>query len=270
MNFNLARFALFLGGVVAVSFIGSRPAVADLDVYMSRPADVTSLFSNIQVETFDSSSLSVGNRTTPYVGTIGTYQASNTSKMAIVADNQYGSGTSNYMSIGAQSGTSAPLTLNLNSAQSYFGFSWNAGDKNNGVTFYNGNQLIGRFATADVLTVLSKTKVTAIDGTVYNSVDYYGKWNGNNPKTQNMGEPYVFLNFISTNGTFDKIVFDNSGTTSTGFETDNHTVRAVAPTAHGSFVRIGSVPLPEPGSFALIGTLAPLVFVGLRRRRKIN
>jgi len=263
MNRNLAIRTCVLAALVAVTLGGAHSASArGIQMYFSAPDEITSPFSNTTVNTWNS--VSAGTYTSSVTTNIGTYQASSTAKMAVIADNQYGAGSGNYMSIGAQSGTSAPLTLNLNQQVSYFGFAWNAGDANNGITLWKGNTQIAHLTTATITSMLSQSTVTAIDGTVYQSSKYFGKPNTTNTNT---GEPYAFIHLIDTDGVFDKVVFDNSGTTGTGFETDNHTIRTSAPTPLGSFVSVGAVPspVPEAGTMALIGT-GLVGMIGIVRR----
>src|SRR5207237_1834812 len=118
------------------------------------------------VETFNS--LTAGtNQTSDFNSAIGTYVLTATTRFAVVADDQYGNGTGNYMSIGAQSSSFAPVTLNLTTPARYFGFAFQAGDNNSGLTFYSGTTLIGRFSTATILSLLSSTSVKAVNGTTY-------------------------------------------------------------------------------------------------------
>ncbi len=267
MSIITHRYAVVALIAILSPFMGNHAALADapLQVYISAPADVTSSFSNITTSTFDSQA--TGNYSSLAVSGFGTYQTTGSNKFAVVADNQYGSGTGNYFAIGAQSGTSGPVTLTFNSPQSYFGFAWNAGDANNGITFYNGTTSLGRFSTASLLTLLGQSTVTAIDGSVYQTANYFGKpgTGAAQNNRQDSSEPFGFLNFISQ-GTFTSVVFDNSNTTGTGFESDNHTIRATAPTASGTFVYVGQTNVPEPTSIGLLG-VGGLIACVVRRKR---
>ncbi len=102
-------------------------------------------------------------------------------------------------------------------------------------------------------------EVTAVNGTQYSSATYYGQ-----PITgQDAAEPFSFVNFFDTVGTFDTVVFDNSNTTGTGFESDNHTVFD-ASTPDPSFVYVANTKIslgdpvpsalttPEPGALGLM------------------
>lgn len=234
-----------------------------IDVYLSAPASHSTIFTDTITETF--SGFSTGIYTSNMMGAVGTYQLSSTTKLAVVANNQYGTNTGNYVALGAQSGSSAPVTLQLPGQTAYFGFSWNAGDANNEISFYNGTTRVGYYSTATITAILKNSTVTALNGQIYMSSKYYGQ-----PTTGlNSSEPYAFINFISTGGTFDKVVFGNKSTTGTGFESDNHTIRTTAPGADGSFVFVGTA-TPEPGSVALLTGfgLAGGVFLKRRKRRR--
>ena len=263
---SISKPALSLFGLgILFAIAGTQPAYAGsgIDVYLSAPRAQGTIYSNTTVETF--SGFAVGTYTTPLVSVLGTYQLSATSKLAVQADDQYGTGTGNYVALGAQTGSAVPVTLKLTATQSYFGMSWNAGDRNNELTFYNGSKLVGYYSTAQITNLLSNPTVTTVDGRTYQSSAYNGQ-----PSTlANAGEPYAFINFIFKTGSFDKIVFGNSNTTATGFESDNHTIRVTAPVPDGSFVYAGVASVPEPGSVGLMAGvgLCSSVLV-LRRRRK--
>jgi hypothetical protein len=183
-------------------------------------------------ETFDA--LALGALGT-YVSPIGTYSTGG----QIVAPDQYGgSYQTQYISVGAQSGTTS-YDLALTSTAFYFGFYWPAGDAQNHVDFYQGATLLASFDVGTISAGLSAA--------------YYG-----NPNTgQNTAEPYVYLDFTSTDlgSGFDKIVFRNDSTGS-GFETDNHSV----------FNELIPPPgVPEPSTWLLVSS--SLAIVGLLKRR---
>jgi F0F1-type ATP synthase membrane subunit c/vacuolar-type H+-ATPase subunit K len=258
---------LYLVAALAMALPMAGAGVASaggIDVYLSAPASQSSLYSNITTETF--SSFSTGIYTSPLASPLGSYQLTSTTKLAVLADDQYGTGTGNYVSLGAQSGSSLPVTLQLARSVSYFGFSWNAGDTNNQLAFYDSGRLVGNYSTTSIFAVLKNMSVAPLLGPSYLSSDYYGKPNSGSSRA-NSGEPYAFINFISNGGTFNSVVFSNSNTVGTGFESDNHTIRTDAPTPDNSFVRVGSTFVPEPGNVAFC---FGLVMVGsmftLRRR----
>ncbi len=172
-----------------------------------------------------------------YSSSIGTYSAGAT----IVSPDAYGGANdSQYVSIGAQSGTFS-YSLSFFGPVDYFGFNWQAADNENSVSFYRSGQLVQTFTTADIFGSLG--------------ADYDG-----NPNTgANKAEKYAFVNFFGANGTlFDQVVFNNkSGWT--GFETDNHTIRE-------NRIPGSEVATPEPSTYALCGIA--LLTVGFYRRRK--
>jgi hypothetical protein len=257
---SLAPLGACLALIAAIS-IQSGASASGFDVYLSAPASQTTIFTDTLTETF--SGFTTGVYTNNLVANIGTYQLDATSRLAVVANNQYGTGTGNYVALGAQSSSSAPVTLQLSGSHSYFGFSWNAGDANNELFFYDGSELVGYYSTANVTGLLKNATVTALNGATYQSSDYYGQ-----PGTHlNSNEPYAFINFIDQGGKFDKIVFGNSHTTGTGFESDNHTIRIAAPGPDTSFVFVGSA-VPEPGNVALLIGIGLSGTAFVKRRKK--
>lgn len=272
MQSKFLKLSSVVGALAALATIGAQSAKADLiNIYLSAPNSTTSVFTDTTVETFDTligsgNQVPTGNYSSDYASVIGTYQLTNTSQFKVLDDDQYGTGTGQYVSFGAQSGTTGPVSLKFNSAQSYFGFSWNAGDTNNGLSFYRGDEFLGYYSTETILAKLSGPTVTAIDGvTTYNSSLYKGKPNTNGGTNGN--EPYGFINIIDTNGSFDRVVFDNSGNAGTGYETDNHTIRTIAPTPDGSFVAVGTA-IPEAGTVTLLSMGLSAIAVVITRRRR--
>ncbi|MBC8140461.1 MAG: hypothetical protein H7Y38_03370 [Armatimonadetes bacterium] len=243
-------------------------ALPSITVYLSAPdAQVApTTLTSLSVETFDALSTSANN-TAPFVSAIGTY----TGTFKPNADDQYGNGTNNYFTFGAQSGTSTPVSLSFTTPIAYFGFAYCAGDPNNGVTFYdNTNAFLGRFSTSTLLTVLNNGvgTVTATDSTVYNTSQYFGKPNTTNTNTS---EPYSFVNFFITGGTVGRIEFDNSNLGSTGYESDNHTISTTPQTTDGTpFVFVSNVAVvPEASSVSLLALAAiPALGVLSARRHK--
>ena len=262
-------FGFALASIAMMTFSSIAQAVT-INTYLSAPKVQGTIFSGTTVETFET--LVTGNRISNFASVIGTHQLSPGNPFNIQADNQYGSGTGNYVALGAQSGTSAPFALVFKAPVAYFGFSWNAGDNNNGISFFSGNVLVGKFASSSVQTKLSGSTVTALDGATYASSQYKGKPPAG---TLNSGENYSFINFIATGGTFDKIVFDNSGQTGSGFESDNHTILTTSPTPDHTFVFVSNITIvPEPsGSATALGALGALcafsLFCASRKRREI-
>jgi len=259
------RFIGFCSIIFLFSLLGSRHAGAQtLMAYIEAPGAQVSTFAGVtgaETETFNG--ISQGTKTTNFASAIGTFHFSTTAKGTIEAADAFGGANgSQYMTFGAQSGTSAPITINLNGSYNTFGFWFSAGDTNNGVTLYSGGTQFARFSTADIVSLLSGSTVTSLGGTVYTSSSYFGNPNGTNEDT---AEPFAYVQIISSTS-FDKIVLDNSGTTATGFETDNFTVAAGTFTAPVTDVFVGSLAVvPEPSHYAVLMGACILLLVGGRR-----
>ncbi len=160
---------------------------------------------------------------------------------------------------------STPYTLSLSSdikgGVNYFGFWLSALDKGNQVTFSDANQnTLFTFNPQDVINAINTTA---------NPKAYYG--NPTNPWGQDKGEPFVFINFFDTTGSFSKVSFSevNFGG---GYESDNHTVGHYATMGQGTTVPLtlsgpGVAGVPEPASWALMILGVGAVGAALRRRR---
>jgi len=229
--------------------------------YLSAPSSQTTFVAGAITETFNSAT--AGTYQT-YNSAIGTYGVTGQDSFVIQAADQYGGASnSQYMTFGAQSNNANPITLALTTPATYFGLWWSAGDANNGVTFYSGTTLIGRFSMSTIVSLLQNKTVTAVNGTTYQSSKYFG--NPNNTK-QDTSEPFAYVSFVVTGSPITSIVFDNSNSTASGFESDNHSVFNGAVTIPGTAVYVSTMTTPEPATWALwlggIGVLA-----GLHRSR---
>jgi len=156
----------------------------------------------------------------------------------IKSDDKYGAGTGNYMAIR----TGASVHLVFDEAVQYFGFAWPAGDGQNNIKIYRDGEIIGVFATSDVIALLPNNPnnfISAINGTQYATSTYYGK-----PGTgQNSGEPYAFLHFVSTEGlAFDEIEFAMGA--GGEFENDNHTLLDGTAILQGDWVELITIQTP--------------------------
>lgn len=241
------------------TFLAANPfilssAQAGIDVYAS-PNDIQSAedtgITGVTTETFETQP--IGDMNTFASTTIdGTY-ATTSGFNYIAANDIYGG-----YQLGNRVNLTAPgsFTLTLNSPAEYLGFYFTAGDPNNNVDIYDGANLLLSFNTVSLMNLIPNdgfSTVTSINGSVYNTRDYYGQ-----PVTGSNGsEPYAYLHFIATGGTnFNRIVF--SQTTTATFDNDNHSIRATAPPIPGSLISV-----PEPASLASLG----LALLALRRRR---
>jgi hypothetical protein len=226
--------------------------------YVEAPHIQASSLSGITTSTFDS--FSTGNYSSPLTTAIGVYEASPTDQFNLHAADQYGGAgeTGNFFAIGSDSGYTGPLVLNLNSQENYFGFWWSAGDANNSISFLENGTVLATFTTANLVSLLPNTQngtVTAINGTTYNTKNYYG--NPNN-LSQDTNEPFAYVDIIANGISFNQVSFYN--TLGTGFESDNHSVASGVTTPPSGDVIIENVPLttagqnqvPEPGTALLL------------------
>jgi hypothetical protein len=180
----------------------------------------------------------------------GVYSGPNGVQIKAATDDGGAGGTGNYIvAYGDQPYT---LTLSSNPALdpegiNYFGFWLSALDFGNILTFYRDGVELYQVTPAEVSAITSLNPA------------YYGNPNpaflGQNPT-----QPYVFINFYDTNGTFNQITFTEDPAVG-GYESDNHTV--------GFYTETGGVSsVPEPSTWAmLIIGFASLGFAGWRRAR---
>jgi hypothetical protein len=252
------RIAVWFG----IALLAPVLRATSISVYLSAPSAQATFVGAATTETFDTAT--AGTYQT-YASVIGTYGITGQDSFVIQGADQFGGASgSQYMTFGAQSGNANPIDLALTTPADYFGFWWSAGDANNGLTFYSGTTAIGRFSTATILSLLQPTTVTAVDGTVYQSSQYFG--NPNN-SAQDTGEHFAYVNFLVNGGTVTNIVFDNSSSTGTGFESDNHSVYNGAVTVAPSAVFVSTIATPEPASWALcLGGAGILAGLFCRRR----
>jgi LruC domain-containing protein len=217
-----------------------------LRVYTSAPGMMVSNVTGgtLTTETFESfnvppSDFNWAPSSTGYNSSVGTYFQT-TGQSYIKDDDQYGAGTGQYMAIR----TGAKVRLVFENPMEYFGFAWPAGDGQNNIKIYRDGEIIGTFATTDVIALLPKDQtnfITAVNETTqYATFDYYGK-----PGTgQNSGEPYAFLHFVATEGlAFDEIEFAMGA--GGEFENDNHTlITDGTPIVQGTWVNLITIETP--------------------------
>lgn len=247
------RLFLFL---VPTAFLLLGRAIAGVDVYVSPPDLESALDSGItgtSTENFESRTVGAFSNFTS--STINGSYSLTAGTASIQANNIYGGfEEGKQLAVNPQTGR---ITLTLDAPVRYFGFYFTAGDAANNIDLYNGPTLMLSFSTGTLISLLPNTPtatITAINGSVYNTRDYYGQ-----PSTgSNNSEAYAYLHFIANGATtFNRVVLSQITTASAIFENDNHSVRTTAPAVPGSLVVI-----PEPASLAWLGLL-----LALRRRR---
>ena len=221
---NMSRF-LKVFSAVSIFLTAVSAQTGTLKVYLSPPAAQSSTVAGVTTETFDSLNTVIQSAyTSPGIGTYA-------GPFGIMAPDQYGGATdathtssTNYLGVGKDSNSTAPVVLTLNNPASYFGFWWSAGDQYNRVDLYSGSTLYATFSTQDILTFLNNGNgnITALNGTTYPTKSYFGNPNrasGSNDST----EPFVYVSFVITGVSINKLAFYNLSTAS-AFESDNHSV----------------------------------------------
>ena len=259
--------------VAAMALLASQGAKAQsFNVYIGAPGEQASPHGGVAVEDFNSWTPAIedGLVVSPGLTSFsGTYNFADGTGRITTADRYGGAdGTGNYIAMGNYwTSTDSPYSLTLGTDANYFGFWWSAGDANNYLEFYNDGVLLATFTSANVFTALSGTgTIQSVNNTEYNKSAYFG-----NPNEeflgQNLTEPYAFVSIYATGLTFDEIRFDNGSFTSTGFESDNHTLYTGTPlTPVGSQVFVTNIPVPEPGSVILFGLASTCLLIFRRRR----
>lgn len=240
--------AIISGTLLALAGVTSALAATPetVDFYISAPNVLNTFAPGAVVETFDSAAFPANSACPTSWPTVGTISVSGSGTGCRINNaNSFGGATAGagstpvtrpsgsgtrYVSVGSNS----TVTLTLNQAETYLGFWWSAGDANNSVKLYSGGtggRLVGSFSTASLVTMLNGGvgTVTAMDGTVHTTCDYYG-----NPvlTTSTCGggrEPFAYVHLVATGGlNFDTIVFSQGS--SGGFEFDNMAIsRFVTP-----------------------------------------
>jgi len=245
---KIARPALpAILGCMALSSIGIGSAKADAfslsyEAAKVQSANTTALCANagagtctIGVETFDTRTTNTAFST--QFGTGGTITG-NYSATSILPADQYGGagGTGKYVAAPSGTNYSVALSTTLTTGINYFGIWISVLDAGNQLAFYNGTTLLYSFKPS--------TLIAAVGSCPNASNAYCGNPNSQFPNGDNT-EPFAFVNFLDTNGTFNKVTFVQGGTSGT-FESDNHTV-GYATTQSGV-----NIPVTEPASLALL------------------
>ena len=245
----MQKNSLVLTLAVVPFLAASSQAAETVSAYLSAPytqsakdsgATSGAGYNNAVVETFDETGMMTGNFTTittasptatpPGIG--GTFTSSSGTN-SIDATGQYGGGgQGNYL------GVNGTVTLTFSSPVMYLGLFWCAVDSGNSASFYDQNGvLLGTYNAATFSNLLpdnNTSTVTAINGTTYNTINYFGQPTGNATTDpvigdrQNNSQQYAYLNFIP-GGTaaggapteIGKVVLKETGAT---FESDNYAV----------------------------------------------
>jgi hypothetical protein len=251
MKLSMQRIALATVSLLVANGIGTQ-AEAGLIVSVDAPGVQASTVAGVTTETFNEFSPGVYSNLNVAMGTITAVGG----QFAIQAADQYGGagGVGDYIAIGAQAASTAPVLLTLSGPQAYFGIWVSAADQFNQISFYSGTQLVAAYDAPAGLADIAKLP---------DASQYFG-----NPNSGwNLGQPYGYLNFIGAGGTtFTSIVLANSGTTATGFESDNWSTSAVAPTTIPGVI-LGGV--PEPSTLVLAGTACVFGLLYTRHRRRL-
>ena len=245
----------------AVSFEGEAAGVQNTTATFSTEGVET--FNKLPTQTYPQS-ITTDFGTSGTGSTInGTYAAGSSKGIQINSADQYGGagGNSNYIVAFENTPYSLTLTSDISGGVNYFGFWLSALDAGNFVTFYGaGGQKLFTFNPQDVINAVKSSANPSL---------YYG-----NPNSafqgQDGGEPFIFVNFFDTTGSFSKISFseiNNGG----GYESDNHTVGHYETMGQGTVITltnsVSGVPEPSTWAMLLLG-FGGLGLAGYRRSRK--
>ena len=241
------------GCLLAAALTAAGVARADtFDLNYEAPGveNSTATFSEVGVETFNNLSAGMQSSFTADFGNTditGTYSGSN--GVQINNADQYGGagGTGKY----AAAFNSDPYTLTLNKQVNYFGYWLSALDPGNVVTFYNNGVQVGQVTPDEVSAV---TKLNSA---------YYGNPNANF-NGEDAGEPFAFINFYDTTGTFNEIRFSEAPAFGGGYESDNQTVGLF--TKESTASAVVEAPLPLLGSSPIAVVVLAAGFLSMQRR----
>lgn len=251
---NKFKTYVILALLLSVSAVFQLNAQEYLRVYSSAPGTMVSNVtgSTLITENFSSFGVVPNNNWAPlpggYTSIIGKYYQT-LGQSYVKNDDQYGAGSGKYMSIKV----GGKVRLDFDEPKLYFGFAWPAGDGQNTIKIIRNGQVIGTFATSNVIARLPKSAtnfVTAINGSSYSTNLYYGK-----PGTgQNANEPYAYLHFVASAGlAFDAVELSMGG--GGEFENDNHTILDNgAPILQGDWVELISIFAPTANDDSDSGT----------------
>ncbi len=223
---------------------GAQNARADTLSVTALPPGVQTPASTANFESFDNVNPVNGSLTSNFNGSsvTGTY----TGNFGILSADAYGG--ANGSKFISTTGANSAYTLSLNKGVKYFGLWFSALDKGNSLTFYNGKDLVGSLMPSNFVGMVGTCsgKSNAYCGNPNNGLD--------------AAEQFAYLNFYDATGTFNKIVFGQSGGVGQ-LESDNQAVGTLT-VAPGS----GTAVTPEPATLFLFGT-GMLGFAGLLRSK---
>lgn len=233
--------------IAAAAILPTAAQAADFTVTYEAAGvqNSTAKFATKGIETFDSRATGTQTFKTDF-GTGGVISGTYTG-VGINSADVYGGagGTGNYAATFSSTGYSLNLSTTDSRGINYFGFWLSALDSGNQLTFYKNGTSVFNFSAAQVANLFAN--MPAFNG------------NPNSNQSGNTSQPYAFLNFYDTNGTFDKIVFSESPQVG-GYESDNHTV--------GFFTsQSGAAAVPEPSTWALMFCGLGMVGAAMRRRK---
>jgi len=238
---NSLKLTLLFSATVGLGLLSATQARAGLVFTIENPDVESTSVSGALTENFDTVPIGViGTYVSPTIG--GTYSGGQ-----VIPHDQYGGagGAGQYDVVGL--GATTSQTLQFASGKTYFGMWWSAGDPSNKLEFFDSsNSLLGSYVIGDIIPFLSPA--------------YLG-----NPDTgENPGEYYAYLHFTTTEGSLiDRVVFSN--VTTSGFESDNHSVfdQPIKPPGN---------PLPNvPDSGSTISILtAAVALLEFTRRKSIQ
>lgn len=210
------------------------------------------------VETFNSRAVGNNQTFSSDFGTTGqsTVISGTYTGVDISANNVYGgAGNTNFAVTFSGTGYSVLSLTETTSGGStglnYFGYWLSALDSGNRVQLLSGGSVIFTFNPADV--------IAAIGGCPNGANPYCGNPVSGPNQGGNTAEPYVFVNFFVSGGTFDAVRFYEDPQVG-GYESDNHTV--------GFYNATSGTPVgvPEPATLGLLG--ASLLGLGALARRR--
>jgi hypothetical protein len=269
MNRLLLSVPAILAGV-AVAGSANATFLVSYEGEAAGVENTTATFSYSAVETFDSlptgtypASIVQTFTDTAHPATTITADYTGPNGVQINPADQYGGagGTGNYIVAFG----STPYTLNVSSTDlvggvNYFGYWLSALDSGNQAQFYGANgDLLFTFKPQDVLNAVTRN---------LNSGEYYG-----NPDAPNAGadaaQPYIFLNFFDTTGSFSKIVFQEIPSSDGGYESDNHTFGHYTGFGQGTVIplTLSTQGVPEPATWTMM-LLGAAGLGALARRRR--